>query len=313
MTHTEPATSNIAGFGFARRYDTILAVSTTAAVRVPGSTSNIGAGFDCLGLALNLWLEAKIVEGSGDPEYSGTLTGLNFDSDLIFAVLGGAVPPGYQLQVHSEIPTGRGLGASAAAAVAGLALARLLVNEPLDRDAIFEAAREIEGHPDNAAPAVFGGLVLSGDQPIPLTVSKHLGISLAVPAKPVSTKAARDILPKLISRDVAVDQASRAAALSLGLSSGDGDLIRYGMEDRIAVPHRSHLIPGYYEAVNAGLEAGAYGVTISGSGSTVIAITRKKSAKAVAQVLADTLTEAGNKAEALAPRVIHTGFETIED
>ncbi len=281
-------------------------------VRVPGSTSNIGAGFDCLGLALNLWVEARIVEGSGDPEYTGTLIGLNFDSDLIFAVLGGAVPPGYQLQVYSEIPTGRGLGASAAAAVAGLALARILVKEPLERDAIFQAACEMEGHPDNAAPAVFGGLVLSSEKPVSLTVSKHLGVALAVPEKPVSTKAARDILPKLVTREVAVDQASRAAALSVGLANGNGDLIRYGMEDRIAVPHRSHLIPGYYETVNAGLEAGAYGVTISGSGSTVVAITKKKEAKDIAKVMADTLAQAGNKAEALAPRIVHSGFEVIE-
>lgn len=281
----------------------------TVAVRVPASTSNLGAGFDCLGLALDLWLTARLLPGPGSPQYAGTLTGLAPDADVTRRLLDErGVLDEHRLVVESEIPVGKGLGSSAAAIVAGLALARLALGDPFDHDAIFRGAAQEEGHPDNAGPAVFGGLVLAAHRPTRLTLHPDLAVALAVPDRVVDTKTARDLLPPTVPRDAAVGQAARGAALVLGLTWGDPDLIDFGMDDRVAVPHRRRLIPGYDAAVAAGLEAGAYGVTISGAGSALVAITSREDAVSVADAVAGALTRAGNPADPLAARVAAAGL-----
>jgi homoserine kinase len=280
-----------------------------AQVRVPASTSNLGSGFDCLGLALDLWLEARLVEGAGAASYSGTLSGISQDEDFLFLTLGGSVPPGLRLEVESDIPVSRGLGSSAAARVAGLVLARLVSGNQPERDAIFDSTQKLEGHPDNAGPAVYGGLVLSAGRPKVLQLHRSLGVALAIPEQPVSTEAARAILPLQVSREDAISQASRSAALLLGLTLGDRELIGYGMEDMIAVPHRRQLISGFSAAVSTGVETGAYGVTISGAGSAVLAIAAKETVGEVAQAMATALTQAGNPTTAMSPAVVTDGYK----
>lgn len=278
-------------------------------VRVPASTSNLGAGFDCLGLALDLWLEARLIEDRGKPVYSGTLAGLTAGRDYLLSALGGATPPGFKLHANSEIPISRGLGSSAASRVAGLVLARLAHSTPIERDEVFERARRLEGHPDNVGPAVYGGLVLSARRPTRLRLHESLGVALAVPEQRVDTEAARALLPPQISRQETVAQASRSAALVLGLTTGDGDLIRYGMDDRVAVPYRKRLIGGYDAAVQAGIEAGAFHVTLSGAGSGVVALSDRNATSDVAQAMAQALQSHGNPATPLAPAVVEAGFE----
>jgi homoserine kinase len=282
-------------------------------VRVPASTSNLGSGFDCLGLALDLWLQARLVEGTGDPIYSGTLSGIKQDDDFLFLTLGGSLQPGLRLEVESDIPVSRGLGSSAAARVAGLVLSRLVAGAAPERDSIFDSTEKLEGHPDNAGPAVYGGLVLSARRPKVLELHSSLGIALAIPEQPVSTQAARAILPKQVVREDAISQASRSAALLLGLTLGDADLIGYGMEDLIAVPHRRQLIPGFLAAAKTGVEAGAYGVTISGAGSGIVGVAAKEAADDVAQAMATELTQRGNTAAALWPAVVTGGYKVGGD
>jgi homoserine kinase len=281
-------------------------------VRVPASTSNLGAGFDCLGLALDLWLEARLVEGEGDPEYLGTVEGVAPVDDIVLRILKKGIPPGRRLQLRSKIPLARGLGSSAAAAVAGTALAQLLAVNAFDRDAVYEAAVALEGHPDNAGAATYGGFVLAAPRPARMALSERLGIALAVPDTPIDTKAARSILPAQISREATIAQAGRAAALVLGLMNAEGDLIGFGMDDQIAVPHRKQLIPGFDAAVAAGRSTGAYGVTISGSGSALVAITPNEQAEAVAQAMADALSAAGNPAAPYNPAVSPQGLSTLD-
>ncbi len=281
-------------------------------VRVPASASNLGAGFDCVGLALDLWLEARLIPGVGPPIYGGTLAALSANDDMVLRALGGATPDGHRLELHSEIPIARGLGSSGAAAVAGITLAQLVRREPIDPLRVYLAARRVEGHPDNVAPAVFGGLVLAVERPAPLTLDPMFGIACAVPDTGIDTQQARRLLPARINRDTAVAQAANASALLLGLTRGDPDLVRQGMVDLIAVPTRAALIGGFEQAVEAGLDAGALGVTISGSGSTVLAVCPQPSATEVAASMAAALTRKGNPARPLVPNVSLRGFEVAK-
>jgi len=281
-------------------------------IRVPASTSNLGAGFDCLGLALDIWMEARVVEGEGAPIYAGTVAGLDYHNEILAGVVGDAVPARHHLEIHSEIPIALGLGSSAAAAVAGYALRQLLQKQSLDRDKIYEAAVRTEGHPDNAGAATFGGFVLAAPRPARLAFNRSLAVALAVPQTLINTKSARLILPSQLPREATISQVSRAAALVLGLMNAEGDLIGYGMDDQIAVPLRKGLIRGYDQAVAAGKEAGAYGVTISGSGSAILAIAREEQAADVAAAMATTLTSEGNPAEPMTPVVSERGVGLLE-
>jgi len=280
-------------------------------VRVPASTSNLGAGFDCLGLALDLWLTASLVKGNGPPVYTGTLSALFPAEDLILKSLHKA-PPGVHLEAHSTIPVGAGLGSSAAAIVAGLALHALATKGKLDYDDVFRRATVAEAHPDNAGPATYGGLFIAAGTHVKLKLHASIAPALAVPHKGIDTKKARAILPADVSREIAVSQAGRAAGLVLGLERGDGDLIRFGMKDQLAVPHRKALIPGFDDAVLAGIHAGAFGVTISGAGSALLAFAPKKKAPAVAKAMAAALTAARNPADWTTPKVAAKGLTVVK-
>jgi homoserine kinase len=281
-------------------------------IRVPASTSNLGAGFDCLGLALDIWMEVRVLEENGDPVYTGTVEGLDPRTEIVSTIVSPAVPERHHLEIHSDIPLARGLGSSAAAAVAGYALRQLLQSNAMERDEVYHAAVTMEGHPDNAGAATYGGFVLAAPRPARLAFNRGLAVSLAVPDVPIDTKAARQILPATLPRDRTIQQASRAAALVLGLMNAESDLIAFGMDDQIAVPHRKGLIVGYDAAVAAGLAAGAYGVTISGSGSALLAITPADRQQTVAEAMAATLTAAGNPAEPMMPQVSERGVGVLE-
>ena len=281
-------------------------------VRVPASTSNLGAGFDCLGLALDLWLEASLVSGPGAPEYAGELATLKPATDVMLAHLSHCgLTDRFQLVARSDIPVSRGLGSSAAAHVAAVTLEQLARDGRLQLDDVFAHAASAEGHPDNAGPAVYGGLVLSAARPTKLTIHSDVCVALAVPQRLVETGAARAVLPENILRGKAVAQASRAAALVAGLANGDGELIEFGMQDEIALPYRKDLIPGLAQAIDAGRAAGAYGVTTSGSGSTVLGFASASRAGDVAAAMAEALTQNDNPATAMTPEVSDTGVTKL--
>lgn len=271
-----------------------------AAVRVPGSTSNLGSGFDTVGLALDRYLDATFQpddSGSLAVERSGTLerlarfpgpdlTAKRFQ-DVVRAH--GASLSG-RLHLASTIPVIRGFGSSAAALVAGHALAHAALGLDIEREESFRAAVEHEGHGDNAGPSAYGGLCAivpgeAGHKVVRLRLSNRLGFAYAAPAEPLSTARARAALPASIRHDVAIAALGRIAALLEGLALADPELIRSGIEDDLHVPYRLPLIENGRDALRAGYEAGAFGVTISGGGSGLFAICPPERANAVASAM----------------------------
>ncbi len=270
-----------------------------ARVRVPCSTSNLGSGFDTLGVALDRYLEASFEPGGRDfeVERTGTLETLDesVDTDHVATVFieqlrrEGVVPRGL-LRLDSQIPVGRGLGSSAAAFVAAYDLARAVRGADPDVEAAFRFACAREGHGDNAAPCALGGLRAvvpgtAGPRPLLLPLSGDVAFAYAAPAAEISTSQARAALPHHVAHGVAVSALGRIVALTKGLADGDPELIRIGIADELHVPHRLPLIPGAVDAMGAGYEAGAWAVTISGSGSGLISLCALDSAGAVAAAM----------------------------
>lgn len=270
------------------------------AIRVPASTSNLGAGFDAVGMAVDRWLEvtARVRNGAAPVTIrrGGTLSDLACASedDLVWrgfvatcAALRRTSPSGLEIDATSSIPVARGLGSSAAAVVAGVLLANAVFGNSLDHAAIIDVAASLEGHPDNVAPATLGGAVLSvrssGHHFVsaPLAVHPSLRFVFTVPDFEVRTSVARAALPASIEFATAVDAAGRAAALIAGLQSGDTALLEAGLDDVLHVPFRRALIRGYDAVTNAAIGAGAIGATLSGSGSTIVAVARSDVADAV--------------------------------
>lgn len=272
-------------------------------VRVPASSSNLGAGFDCVGVAVGRWLRLSARRASPGAaaaapvtlERIGTLATLAVpaDEDWLYRGFAAAcrrarhvVPPGLVLAAESEIPVARGLGSSAAATVAGAVAASALLGLALDAHAVAALATELEGHPDNVAPAVFGGATLvvpgpDGDIVTPIVVHASIAFVFAVPDFTVETKHARAVLPATLPHAQAVRAAAKSAALVQGLAHGDPRLLAAALDDVLHVPFRRSLVRGYTEVTDAARQAGAYGATLSGSGPTVVALAPLARAAAV--------------------------------
>jgi len=281
-----------------------------ATIRVPASTSNLGGGFDTLGLAVRLYLTARYEPGAGPLELrrEGTLATLDApaERDLVrtafLAELArrGVEQVGGTLTVTSEIPVGRGLGTSAAAVVGGLLLAAGAAGDVgPDADGVLDEAARVEGHADNAAPALLGGLVgvtpreAGGFRALHLPLSQDLAFAFAAPSAPVSTADARRVLPDAYPRRTAVAALGRLASLLYGLAHADGDALAEGLRDELHVPYRLPLIGGGAEVMEAARRAGAWGATVSGSGSGIIALCARTDAGAVAGAMGDAFRAAG--------------------
>ena len=261
-------------------------------VMAPATTANLGPGFDCLGMALDLWnrLEVLPVEpgaegvpaveviGEGVGELAADSGNLTYRAmRFLFDEAALEIPP-LRLRCHNTIPLSRGLGSSAAAISGGLVAANTLCGNPYSPNELLEMAATIEGHPDNVAAAVLGGLQLVvSDGPqlytalIPAPPELHT--VLFIPETRIATTDARAVLPKQVSVADAVFNMGRVALLVAGMGLNRTQYFEVATQDRLHQPYRQPLFPAVKVIFAAARAAGALGVFVSGSGSTVLALT----------------------------------------
>jgi len=257
-------------------------------LRVPATSANCGPGFDVLGLAVNLYNEACYeitpqrgfqleVEGEGAEYLKPFGRNLAFASFFrVWNKVTGGERIGLKVKMLNRIPMSRGLGSSSSAIVAGIHAANVLSGNTLSEDELLSIATEIEGHPDNVAPALYGGFTISymdADKAHSLRClpAKPLKFIAVVPDRRLPTSLARQAIPQTIPHHDAVFNSSRSALLVGALLTGQYEYIAHGLEDKLHQPYRAHLIPGLYEAWEAAKKAGAYNGIISGAGSTIMA------------------------------------------
>lgn len=297
-----------------------LTAPRAATVSVPATSANLGPGFDCLGLALNLrntvTLTASEFVSAGERQttYTVTITGVDAAkvptdrdnlalqaAEVVFGLVGQR-PSTASLDIHNCIPVGSGLGSSSSAIVSGLVAANALVEGRLSNEQLLRLAVDMEGHPDNVAPAMLGGLVLGvlpdvAAGPDQLVVRRmpppRLTAVIVMPDFLFLTAEARAVLPQQITRADAIFNTSRLGLLLHALLTGDYRCLRVAMDDRLHQRQRLALIPGAMAALDAAYSAGALGVALSGAGPSLIAFTNSDGGP-IATAISDAFANAGH-------------------
>jgi homoserine kinase len=300
---------------------------TTHHITVPASSANLGPGFDCLGMALNIVDEVTVDldPGRGETCLEGSdHFGLDRRDNLIcraygaYALDAGVELPAATFHLESHIPVGKGFGSSAASIVAGLVAAATAAGSQLDaaevRDRLLRLAATLEGHADNTTAALLGGVTLAlreGDGVRALTVVNHLtiGVVLFVPNDTLQTSDARRSLPAQVPHADAAFNASRTAYLVTALLWGRWEELGFGMEDRLHQHYREPLIPALPAVIGAARESGAYGAALSGGGPSVIALCPPERAVEVAGGMAQRARTEGWSGETIETTVRHLGVQ----
>jgi len=261
-------------------------------VEIPATSANLGAGYDCLGLALDLYdrvevevrgwsrgaIELAVLgEGAGElPTDHDNRFVRGLEAALVEAR--GALPEGvgWRIEMQNRIPVARGLGSSAAATVGGLVAGNALAGEPLTHIDLLRLATAIEGHPDNAAAALLGGFTVSADldgvvEALRFDAPRDLRAVLFIPERRLSTKDMRKALPAKVPLADAVSNLGRVALGVAGIATGRTELLRELTVDRLHEPYRAHIYPELPRIATAARDAGALGACLSGAGSTILA------------------------------------------
>ena len=303
-----------------------------AVVRVPGTSANCGPGFDCLGLATTIYnyldltlirSSRVVVESAGEgaeniPRGRKNLT-WQAVRRLLREVGRDTEFKGAIIRTKNNVPISRGLGSSSTAIVGGLVAANEILGSPLNRQELLKLATEIEGHPDNVAPALFGGFTVSvmdkGEvQTFSFLPRIKLKLIVAVPEFELSTRLARKVLPKNVSMKDAIFNISRASMLIAALVEGREDLLPLAFDDALHQPYRKKLVPGMTEVFEAAKNAGALGSAISGAGSCLIAFTTTKSTleEKIASAMIEAFKVRGVKSKALILNVDKHGAQILQ-
>jgi len=280
-------------------------------IQVPATTANLGPGFDCLGLALKLYLNLEIEEieeglvieyqGEGAEKFSSkkdTLIGKSVE--LVLKKTGwDKSKKGLKIKAFNQIPITRGLGSSASAIIGGIVGAAKLYNINLTNQNMLELALSLEGHMDNIVPALIGGLTLAyktGQEEIKwarIKTPRDLRVVVAIPDFTLSTGEMRKALPQKVALPEAVFNLSRSALLINALQNSDWDVLAEAMEDRLHQPYRAPFIPGIGDIFSQIKKTGLAGVALSGSGPSVVSLTKVGSEEEISKIMKDTFLNAG--------------------
>ncbi len=294
-------------------------------VRASASTANLGPGFDCLGLALDLWNETHFelsgsalnIEISGEGESSlprdeSNLTVRAFKR--VYEEVSQPMPGGLQVTSKQEIPLSSGLGSSAAACLAGLLGANALLGEPLKAEMILQLGAEMEGHADNLAASLLGGLVLVTKTDWRYSAHKlectPLQVVFVLPESKLSTREARKVLPAQVPMQDAVFNIGSAIGVVEALRTGDIPVLATAMADKLHQPYRLPLIPGAAEALAAAQQAGA-AAALSGAGPGVIAFIEEGREKGITEAVRAPFAERGIKTQQYLLRSTENGATTV--
>ncbi|MBD1936675.1 homoserine kinase [Microcoleus sp. FACHB-68] len=296
---------------------------STVTVSVPATTANLGPGFDCIGAALTLYNQFQFTRlDTNEPALKISVTGIEADrvktdeSNLAYQAFVqlyqklGQTPPAVHIEIALGVPLARGLGSSATAIVGGLVGANQLAGAPLSEIEVMQLAIAMEGHPDNVVPALLGGCRLAatassdgGWEICEIPWHSNIVPVVAIPDFELSTAEARRVLPANYSRADAIFNTAHLGLLLRGLETGTGSWLRAAMQDRIHQPYRQALIAGYEAVFAAALDAGAYGMVISGAGPTLLALVETQLGESVATAMKAAWAQQGVSAEVMSVKL----------
>ena len=278
-------------------------------IKVPATTANLGPGFDALGMALSLWNTMKIswadrasviIHGEGADKLRTDGRNLMYRAAQRLLQEVGKTSLAIRIESWQEIPISRGLGSSSAAIVGGLYGANTLLDYPVSPHRLLELATEMEGHPDNVAPALMGGLSIAvhdGDtvHAAPVPVPEQLQCVVFIPEMPMATKKARAVLQPTIDRSDAIFNVGRTALLVAAFALDRPEYLGVATQDRLHQPQRQGVFREMKVLFDNALRAGARGVFLSGAGSSVVALTTKPEHRAftIGYEMADGADKAG--------------------
>ncbi|MCC7363330.1 MAG: homoserine kinase [Dehalococcoidia bacterium] len=287
--------------------------ATSITVRVPATSANLGAGFDCLGLALDLFASITVTFSSAEqPPTDDVGEKMVLTAVRQAYVRMGREMPGVSARYNVAIPLGRGLGASAVARVAGVLAANEYEGRPMDEEGLLTLSSELEGHGDNACPALFGGMqvcVAEGERYLraPCRYPKDIAMAILIPDHSMPTKEARKALPDTYSKADAIHNTGRAALFVAAMGAGRVDLLDAATDDRIHQHQRSSIFPPMFEVFEAAKKAGAHAAWLSGAGSSIAAICPEDHARAAAAAMLETLSGHGMTGRSLVTHIASEG------
>jgi homoserine kinase len=258
-------------------------------IRVPATTANLGPGYDCLGVALQIYNYVSVTRAESVKVHAMAAAA----AEEIFA-RGGVAPFPFSWKITGDVPQSRGLGSSVTVRLGLLHGLNALSGAALDAEALFEICARLEGHPDNAAPAAFGGFTVAraGAETLRCEVLETLRFVLLIPDFEISTPAARAVLPGTLDRPGAVESCGNACRITAAFFERRYDLLRGSFADHLHQPFRERLIPFLGKVIAAGESAGALGGFLSGSGSTICCLTLANP-EAVGEAMLDASGQAG--------------------
>lgn len=309
-------------------------------VKVPATSANLGPGFDCLGLALPIYntitIEETVLPGTGIEinlmSENDVIDEMIFDNvpkdenSIIYKAVEmlynsiGQEPSELKINVQSQIPITRGLGSSASVVVGGLIAANKLLGSPADTTALLSIATEVEGHPDNVAPAILGGFVLASQEDDGTILTEKLNwpsewdITVCIPEFELSTNIARSVLPDAVPMTDAVYNAKHLAMLIQAVNKKDERLMSKALQDRLHQPYREKLVPGMKEIMDAFKhEDGIIGCVLSGAGPSMLVISHKYDLDKIKSTVKDIWESLSIKSDVRTLKVEENGAEIIEE